>query len=138
MLSYCESTTSQYYVMYGAGAVVFFRLRQKSAKEPAPAPQRCPPSYQTNARYTGEVAASFCRLLSSINYSYLYYQYFCCNFLAKIKKKAPVQLVSFTRKISGLIFTRTNISEDYRGTGWGRGSPFIDSAAINRQKTQVL
>ena len=45
MLSKCESTTSQYYVMYGAGAgaraVFFFRLRQKSAKEPAPAPQRC-------------------------------------------------------------------------------------------------
>ena len=39
MLSNCESTTSQYYVMYGAGAVFFFRLRQKSA--PAPAPQRC-------------------------------------------------------------------------------------------------
>ncbi len=40
MLSNCESTTSQYYFMYGAGAVFFFRLRQKSAKEPAPAPQR--------------------------------------------------------------------------------------------------
>ena len=44
MLSNCESTTSQYYFMYGAGAgAVFFfrlRLRQKSAKEPAPAPQR--------------------------------------------------------------------------------------------------
>ena len=31
MLSNCESTTSQYYVMYGAGAVFFIRLRQKSA-----------------------------------------------------------------------------------------------------------
>ena len=41
MLSNCESTTSQYYVMYGAGAMFFFRLQQKSAKEPAPAPQRC-------------------------------------------------------------------------------------------------
>ena len=40
MLSNCESTTSHYYVMFGAGAVFFFRLRQKSAKEPAPAPQR--------------------------------------------------------------------------------------------------
>ncbi len=44
MLSNCESTTSQYYFMYGAGAVFFFRLRQKSAKEPAPAPQRCVPA----------------------------------------------------------------------------------------------
>ena len=43
MLSNCESTgtTSQYYVMYGAGAVFFFQLRQKSANEPALAPQRC-------------------------------------------------------------------------------------------------
>ena len=40
MLSNCESTASQYYVMYGAGAVFFLRLRQKSAQEPAPAPQR--------------------------------------------------------------------------------------------------
>ena len=45
MLSNCESTTSHYYVMFGAGAgaVFFFRLRQKSAKEPAPAPQRWTP-----------------------------------------------------------------------------------------------
>ena len=46
MLSNCES---QYYVMYGAGAVFFFRLRQKSAKELAPAPQRWPQAWQAAA-----------------------------------------------------------------------------------------
>ncbi len=32
MLSNCENTTSQYYFMYGAGAVFFLRLRQKVPK----------------------------------------------------------------------------------------------------------